>query len=168
MVAFAVGALAVVAVARPSFAETKVTMEKVHLCCKSCVTGAEKAVKSVNGATAACDQKAGTISITAPDEATAQKAVDALVDAGYYGKTTGATLKADNASTTVVKTAEVTGFHNCCPKCSTAINDTLKKAGAKGEVAKKETKVTVTGDIDPSKLTAAFEDAGLHAKVEGK
>src|SRR2546423_15231597 len=81
-----------------AFAESKVTIDKTHLCCNSCVKGAEKAVTSVKGATATCNKDAGTITVTAPDDATAQKAVDALSAAGYYGHATGATLKDDSGA----------------------------------------------------------------------
>ena len=156
------------AAARTAIAEdAKVKLEKVHLCCNNCVKGAQKAVSSVTGAAAVCDQKAGTISITASDAATAQKAVDALVDAGYYGKTTGASIKESDASGTL-KSATVSGFHNCCKKCMTTLNDTIQKAGVKGEVEPKATTVTVTGDIDQKKLIQAFEDAGFQVNVEGK
>ena len=37
-------------------AETKVTLNGVHLCCKSCVTGVEKAVSKVKGASVAADK----------------------------------------------------------------------------------------------------------------
>src|SRR6185437_7898346 len=101
-------------------AETKVTIEKTHLCCGSCVKGAQKAVTSVEGCKAACDQKAGTITITAPDDATAQKAVNALVEAGYYGAATGATLKDESgAPAGKVTSLNVSGIHNCCQKCTT-------------------------------------------------
>jgi copper chaperone CopZ len=151
-------------------AETKVTVEKTHLCCNSCVKGAEKAVTSVDGATAKCDMKAGTIAITAPDAATAQKAVDALSAAGYYGKATGADLKDDSgASSGKIKSATVSGFHNCCKKCTTAINSTIKKVpGASGEAEQKADTVTVTGDFDAEKLVKAFNDAGFSVKVAAK
>src|SRR5207253_1799130 len=105
----------VLAIGSSAFAaESKVTIEKTHLCCKSCVKGAEKAVSTVNGAAVKCDQEAGTITITAPDEKTAQKAVDALAAAGYYGKATGAEIKDDSgAKAGEVKSATVSGFHNC-------------------------------------------------------
>src|SRR3954467_5540186 len=126
----AVAAVALMSFACGSFAagsETKVTMEKTHLCCGACVKGAEKAVSSVAGAAIACDKEAGTITITAADAATAQKAVDALLAAGYTGKTTGAETKDDSgAPAGKVKSATVSGFHNCCKKCTTALNDVLK------------------------------------------
>ena len=151
-------------------AETTVTIEKTHLCCGSCVKGVAKAVGTVDGAKAKCDQKADTITITAADDATAQKAVDALVAAGYYGKATGATMKDDSgAPTGNVKSATVSGIHNCCKKCTTAINNLIKTVpGATCEVGLKEESFTVTGDFDAAKLVEAFNDAGFSVKVSAK
>ena len=151
-------------------AETKVTLENTHLCCPSCVKGATKAVTSVDGATAVCDKDAKTVTITAPDAATAQKALNALEAAGFYGKATGADLKDDSgAPKGEVKSLTLTGIHNCCKKCTTAINATIKKVpGATGEIEAKAETVTVTGDFDAGKLVQAFEDAGFHVKAEAK
>ena len=159
--------LAPVALASWAGAESTVTISKTHLCCNNCVTGANKAVSSVAGAKAKCDKDAQTIEITAPDEATAQKAVDALVAAGYYGKATGATMKDDSGATAgSVPSTEVSGIHNCCNKCTTTINDTIKKAGGTGKAASKATTFTVTGPLDPVKLVEAFNDAGFSVKVK--
>ena len=76
LVLVSVSALAVVGAA--ALAETKVEVKGVHLCCKACVKGVDAAFKGVEGATATCDQKNGTVTITAQDEATAQKALDVL------------------------------------------------------------------------------------------
>ena len=151
-------------------AESTVTVSKTHLCCGNCVTGAEKAVASVSGAKATCDRKAQTIAITAPDDATAQKALDALVAAGYYGSATGGKIKDDSGAKAGKSTAvELSGFHNCCAKCTTAINDTIKKVpGANGKVASKAVTVPVTGDFDATKLVEALNAAGFHAKVDSK
>ncbi len=151
-------------------AESKVTLENTHLCCNSCVKGATKAVSSVDGAAAICDAKAKTVTITAPDAATAQKALDALEAAGFYGKATGADLKDDSgAPKGEVKSLTLTGIHNCCKKCTTAINSTIKTVpGAAGEIEPKAESVTVTGDFDAGKLVQAFEDAGFHVKAEAK
>ena len=147
---------------------TRVTITKTHLCCNSCVKGVAKAVKTVDGASAKCDMDAKTITITAPDDATAQKAVDAIAAAGYYGKADGAKLTDDSgAKAGKSQSVEVSGFHNCCKKCTTAINDVIKKAGGTGDVAAKATTFTVTG-VDPVKLVEAFNEAGFSVKVEAK
>lgn len=151
-------------------AESTVTVSKTHLCCNACVTGAEKAVATVSGAKATCDRKAQTIAITAPDDTSAQKALDALVAAGYYGNATGGKIKDDSGAKAGTATSvQVSGIHNCCNKCTSTINDTIKKVpGAEGKVASKAVTFPVTGNFDPAKLVQALNDAGFHAKVESK
>src|SRR4030095_7910697 len=97
------------------------------------------------GATAKCDRDAKTVTITAPDAESAQKALDALVAGGYYGKAEGGTIKDDSgAPDGKVKTATVSGIHNCCKQCTTAINNTVKKVdGAKTTVEPKAETFTV-------------------------
>lgn len=152
------------------FADATATIEKTHLCCSNCVKGVQKAVSSVDGAKVKCDQKAQTITVTASDAETAQKAVDAILAAGYYGKVDGATSKDDSgAKAGKSQSLVVSGFHNCCKKCMTTLNSTIKKVpGATGEVEAKATTVTVTGDFDQSALVQAFNDAGFHVKVDSK
>jgi mercuric ion binding protein len=163
-----VALLAPVALASWASADSTVTITKTHLCCNSCVKGVAKAVKTVDGATAKCDMEAKTITLTGPDDATVQKAVDALVAAGYYGKADGAKMVDDSgAKTGTAQTVEVSGIHNCCKKCTTAINDVIKKAGGTADVAAKATTFTVTG-VDPVKLVEAFNEAGFSVKVEAK
>jgi len=164
-----VALLAPVALASWATAESTVTISKTHLCCNACVQGVAKAVQPVAGAKAKCDRQAQTITITAPDEATAQKAVDALSAAGYFGKAEGAKMTDDSgAKPGDVQSAEISGIHNCCQKCTTTINETIAKGGAKGEAKSKETKFTVTGPFDPVKLVQAFNDAGFSVKVAAK
>src|SRR4051812_36851122 len=74
-------------------ADVSAKLTDVHLCCQSCVKGVDKAVGTVSGVTAVSDMDERTISLTGPDTATVQKAVDALVAAGYYGKSSDAAIK---------------------------------------------------------------------------
>src|SRR5438067_12366062 len=74
-------------------AETTAKITNVHLCCKSCVSGVQKAVGKVEGASAVADQDSGTVTLNGPDAATVQKAADALVAAGYFGTTDDKNLK---------------------------------------------------------------------------
>src|SRR5689334_7437124 len=109
--------------------EATATINNVHLCCKGCVTGAEKAVSTVEGAKASEDQDAGTVTWTGPDTATLQKAADALVRAGYYGKSTSpaVTLKSNpGAKGRQVGTLEIEGVHLCCAKCVKAVEHAVK------------------------------------------
>ena len=152
-------------------AETKVTMKGVHLCCGQCVKIAGTAVGKVEGAKAACNQKAGTITITAPDDETAQKALDALAKEGFHGTTDNEklALKDDSgAGKDKVKKVTVVGVHNCCGMCSTALKAVVTKVeGVTGtDVKPKATSFTVEGDFVPTDLVKALNEAGFHPKLE--
>src|SRR3954465_11940845 len=87
-----------IALAPAALAEFSVTLKDVHLCCSSCVKGVDKAVAPVDGVAAASDRDAETVTITAPDKAAAQKAVNALVAAGYFGVSSDPSIKLDATS----------------------------------------------------------------------
>lgn len=147
-------------------AETTVKLSNVHLCCKSCITGVEKAVGKAKGVTAACDKDGAEITLTAADKAGAQAAVDALVEAGYYGKSSdsGIQLKdITNAKDGKATSLTVTGVHLCCDKCVTAVTKALEKVkGVTSNTAvKKATSFEVKGDFNPKELFAALNHAGL-------
>jgi copper chaperone CopZ len=147
-------------------AEVSTTLSDVHLCCQSCVKGVESAVAKVDGATASADREAGTVKLTGPDTATVQKAVDALVAAGYFGKSSEPSIKV-NAETGAkgqkVQSLEVQGVHLCCPKCVKAVNHALEPVpGVKGNTATKGAKsFTVTGDFNDQDVFDALQKAGL-------
>ena len=65
--------------------EIKVELTGVHLCCQGCVNAADAALRSVEGVNSRCDMENGTVTLTASDDAAAQKALDALAAAGFYG-----------------------------------------------------------------------------------
>jgi periplasmic mercuric ion binding protein len=152
-------------------AETKVELKGVHLCCPACVSAVGKIVKTVDGAKAKCDQRKKTIAITAEDDQTAQKVLDALAAGGFHGTTGNKDLaiKDDSGATAgKVQSLKVSGIHNCCGQCNNGIKATLKKVdGVKGNTAKaKSDSFEVTGDFDPIELVKALNSAGFHVKVE--
>ena len=151
--------------------ETKVELKGVHLCCQGCVKAAGKIVEGVDGAKAACNQKGKTVTITAKDDETAQKAVDALAAGGFHGESSNkdVTIKDDSgAAAGKVQSLKVTGAHNCCGQCCKIIKATVKKVdGVKGDTAKpKAESFEVTGDFDAAELVKALNAAGFHVKVE--
>ena len=152
-----------------ALAETTVKLSNVHLCCNSCVKGIEASVGKVEGAKVVADKDAGTVTITAPDDAIAKKAVGAVANAGYYGKSDNAKIKlgAPKASDEKVESVKVTGLHLCCGKCVKAFDAAVKKVdGVKGhDAADKAKSATVTGNFSPKALIAALNEAGLNAKV---
>ena len=158
--------IATTALATFASAETTVKISNVHLCCGSCVKGVEAAVAKARGVTAACDKDAGTVILTAADAAGAQKAVDALDKAGYFGKSADAAVSfKDNSGAKDGKAASLTvnGVHLCCDKCVKAVGAALGKVkGVSGNTAeKKATSFEVTGDFNPKEVFAALQAAGL-------
>jgi mercuric ion binding protein len=151
-------------------ADTTVELKGVHLCCPACVKAVGEIVKK-EGAAPKCDMKAKTVSITAKDDATAQKVLDALAAGGFSGESDNKDLKMKDDSGVEkgkVKTLTVTGVHNCCGACCKAIKETVKKVdGVKGDTAKPKTDTfDVTGDFDAAELVKALNAAGFHVKVK--
>ena len=149
-------------------AEVTTKLSGVHLCCQSCVKGVAAAAGKVAGAKLACDKDAGTVSITANDKATVQKAVDALVAGGYFGTSSNPDIKvtAHTAAAGKVTTLKVSGVHLCCGKCVTAVSNALRtvKGVTGNDAAKGSETFTVTGDFSPAEVYAALEKAGLTGK----
>jgi mercuric ion binding protein len=152
-------------------AETKVEIKGVHLCCPACVKGVAAALEDVSGVKGVCDRKAKTVTLTAADEATAQKGIDALAAAGYHGEieTKAVKFPTDSGATVgKVKSLTLTGVHNCCGACNNAIKKAVKSVtGVTGDTSKAKSETfEVTGDYDATKLIHALHEAGFHAKIK--
>jgi copper chaperone CopZ len=164
------GALALAGSAR---ADTTVELKGVHLCCPACIKAVGDILKGVDGVKGKCDKDKKTVTITAPDDKAAQKALDALAAGGFHGDTgkKDLAIKDDSGVTKgKVKSLTVSSIHNCCGQCNKAIQDTLKSVtGVTGNTAKaKATSFTVTGDFEAAELVKALNAAGYHVKVEKK
>jgi len=151
-------------------AEVSVKISGVHMCCKGCVTGAEKAIAEVKGVQASVDQDAKTVSITGPDKAAVQKAAVALVAAGYFGKSSdeGIKLGGDTgAKDKTVKTLKIEGVHLCCGKCVTVVDEAVKSVpGVKDHTAvKNAASFEVSGEFNDKQVLEAIRKAGLSGKV---
>jgi periplasmic mercuric ion binding protein len=167
----AAASVAVLLTATAARADVTVQLKGVHLCCGNCVKIAGETLKGVDGATGKCDQKAKTITITAKDEATAQKAVDALAAAGFHGESDNPKVKMPDdsgAKAGKVEKLTVSGMHNCCPACTKTIKAAVHKVeGVKGDTLKaKGDTFEVTGEFDPEAVVKALNAAGFHAKVK--
>ncbi len=148
-------------------AEVTAKITDLHLCCNSCVKGAEKAVSGVPSATAAVDKEAGTVEITAPDKATAQKAANALTAAGYFGKSSDVMMDGSTgAKNEMVKTLTVKDVHLCCAKCVKAVDKAVMAIpGVTGETATKgATSFEVTGNFNDQAVFDALQKIGLTGK----
>lgn len=162
--------IATFALAAAARAESTAKISDVHLCCKSCVTGVEKAVAKVSGAKAACDADAKTVTITAPDAATAQKATDALVEAGYFGTCADGAVKLKDTSG--AKDAKVSGLtvndvHLCCKKCVTGVTKALEGVkGVTGNNAEKGSKsFRIEGEFNAKEAFTALQKHGYTGKA---
>jgi periplasmic mercuric ion binding protein len=160
-----------VALAGNLSADTTVELKGVHLCCGACVKGVNDIVKKLDGVTAKCDQKAQKVTLTAPSDEAAQKALEALAAGGYHGEAADPkfAMKDDSgASKGKVASLSVSGIHNCCPRCTMAIKEAVKKVdGASGNTLKpRQETFTVTGDFDAADLVKALNAAGFHVKVK--
>lgn len=152
-------------------AETKVELKGVHLCCPACTKAVSTILTKVDGVTGTCDRETKTITLTAKDDATAKKALEALAAGGFFGDTGNKDLaiKDDSGATKgKVKTLTLTGVHNCCGQCTTGIKKAVESvAGVTGNTAKaKMDTFEVTGDFDAQELIKALNAAGYHVKVK--
>jgi copper chaperone CopZ len=117
------------------------------------------------------DQEEETVTLTGQDAATVQKAADALVKAGFFGKSSNADIKisADTgAKGEKVQTLDVSDVHLCCGKCVKTVNDALNAVpGVKGTsgVAKNAKTFQVTGNFKDSDVFAALHKVGLTGKA---
>src|SRR6516162_4380160 len=76
-----------------AWADTTVELKGVHLCCGACVKAVADVAKKVDGVTIKCDRKEKKVTVTAADDATVQKALDALAEGGFHGDTGKDNLK---------------------------------------------------------------------------
>jgi copper chaperone CopZ len=146
--------------------EVSAKLTGVHLCCPSCVKGVNKAVEGIQGVSATANQEQGIVTLTGPDTATVQKAADALVAAGYYGKSSDPAIKLNGetgAKGKNVKSLEVENVHLCCGKCVKAVNTALGEVtGVTGNTAAKGAKsFTVNGDFNDKEVFSALQKNGL-------
>ena len=152
-------------------ADVTVKISHVHLCCDSCVKGAQKAVADIAGVTAEVSKEDESVSLTGADKAAVQKAADALVAAGFFGKSSEAGIKiaaATGAKGHKVESLKIKDVHLCCGKCVKAVNAALESvAGVKANTATKGAKsFEVTGEFNDQEVFAALQKAGLTGKVE--
>ena len=156
-------AIAVSAISLTAYADSTLTVEGVHNCCKKCEKGINAAVATVPGATAVITKE--TVVITAASEADTKKVAAALGEAGYYGKGIDAP---ETAATVNAKTGTIHGLHVCCQKCADAVNKAAESVpGVTKSGAEKTSKeVVVEGDFAPSALQAALLKAGFNCTVK--
>ena len=151
-------------------AETKVTVSETHLCCGQCLRAVEATLKDMPGVTHKSSQEAKTIELTAESDAAAQKAIDALAAAGFYGKLNSDKVKYKPVATgdAAVEKLEVSGVHNCCGACTMAIKKAVSSvSGVTGtNIKNKDTAFAIEGKFKPADVVKALLDAGFYAEVK--
>jgi len=176
-VGVAVLAAAGLALAGMSEPVVKVEVKGMHLCCGGCEGGAKGAVESGGAKDASTDKGSGTLTFNAANDAAAQKALDKLAAAGFWGTSESKTyaLKDDSGTVLPPKAKQVKvssgtfkGAHNCCDGCNKALKEAIKGVeGVESEDAKaKEATFTVKGAYDPAAVIKAIHAAGYHAKLD--
>jgi copper chaperone CopZ len=153
-----------------SAADKSAKISGVHLCCKKCVSDLQKAVGKVPDAKAEVDADNGSVTLSGPDAATVQKAADAMVEAGYFGKSDDAAVKLSaqsGAKGAKVEKLTVEGVHLCCAKCVKAADRAVKSVpGVKEHTAEKNAKsFEVTGDFNDKEVFSALQNEGLTGKA---
>ena len=149
----------------------EVKISNVHLCCKSCVTGVEKAIATVGSATATVDKDAGSVKISALEYASLQEAANALVAAGYFGKSSNARVKMESKSGAKgkkVESLQITGVHLCCGKCVKAVDGAVTSVtGVESHTAVKNAETfEVKGNFNDAEVFTALQKAGLTGKAK--
>jgi mercuric ion binding protein len=150
-------------------AETTVKLTAMHICCGGCTSGIKAAVKGLPDVHVAVDQANEEATVTGKDAVAAQKAVDAIVAAGYHAKAEGATIKDDSgAPEGKVKRLTVSNAHNCCGACTKAIKAAIKEVpGVEADTCKsKQKEFVIEGDFDAKAVVKALYDAGFHVTVK--
>ena len=154
----------------PGFAaaNTTVTLKGVHLCCKGCVTGAVNAAKKGGASNATAKPQQRLVIIEAADLTAASKAVQAVANAGYYGKSDNPKAAIGTGVEDVkVTSATVKGVHLCCGKCVRAVDKAVENLkGASGHTAeKKAASFKVSGSFSLKALAEALHEEGLHGTI---
>ncbi|MES2506007.1 MAG: cation transporter [Verrucomicrobiota bacterium] len=149
-------------------AETTVTLEGVHNCCKGCTNGIVKAASGLKDVTVTAEGE--TVTIVSKSKSNAKKAVEAIMEAGYYGKSSEAETTASSSLPKTEKkltAATVTGAHLCCQKCVNAMTEAVKSVPGVTEynIVNKEKTFTVKGEFSESDLVASMNKAGFHGTV---
>lgn len=150
-----------------------VLVEGPHNCCPTCLKTITKVLENVRDVTV--DQKKKTI--TAKSKSDAKKAVDKLMDAGFFATIDGvkpgeapsaAASKSGATAAKKVKSATVTGVHNCCLKCRNMIWDACKEVPGvtQVEIEPESPAFTVAGEFTREDLLASLNKAGFNGKIK--
>jgi copper chaperone CopZ len=150
-----------------------VTISELHICCGGCVKAIQKAA-SIDGVQVQVleDDKAATL--TANGYADAQRSIDALAKAGFYGTIEDDTLVGKVQFPPIrtpednVKKLVVRHIHNCCNGCSEAIVAAIESVDgvSSNTVKPKAESFAVEGNFDAGAVVSALQEAGFYPALE--
>ena len=159
--------LALLASATLAQAQEKVTLSGVHNCCGGCTNGIKKAAGTVAGVV--CSAAADKITLSGATAADLQKAVDAIVAAGYTGASDNAAVKPNPGTGPDEKVASltITGTHMCCGKCVSDARKAVNSVeGVKtNTIATNAASFKVEGEFNAKALMEALAKAGFTGKA---
>jgi periplasmic mercuric ion binding protein len=150
-----------------AFAVTKVTLSDVHICCVTCQEAIEHAVLGVKGANVSVDRDTNRVAISASDDSVVQAALEAVANAGFYGKSDNGTIAIKTSAVDgISSSAEFIGFHNCCGGCSASLEDTVKSIAGVQTVTVSNRSCLVKGDFNVASVLKAINNAGFSVSVK--
>lgn len=143
-----------------------VMLHEMHLCCSACGKRVEEVVAEMEGVKVDIDRKEGVVTLDAPGKKAAQDAVNAMVDAGFFGSSDShdVDFKGKGAKAEKVKSVTVTGVHLCCKGCVTAADKAISSVeGVEDHTAKnKAESFEITGDFSPNEVLRNLRKAGMN------
>ncbi len=153
-------------------AETRITLTDVHICCGTCVKDINKTLSKVKGVTAKVDQAKKSVSIMAKDDVAGMRALNALMKAGFHGKSDNKKL-AMKALLPKGKTNRFVfqGAHNCCGTCVKAITKAAKSVDGVAAVAvepRGDTFVVEGDDFEVAAIVRAMNASGFFVRPAKK
>jgi copper chaperone CopZ len=151
-------------------AEVKVTVSKMHICCKGCTMAIQDAVAKMPEVEVTVDQENHTTEIVAASAESVQKALDAIGSAGFHGKLSSkqdVKWKGQKKPAGKIQRLELYSVHNCCPACTKAIKSALAKVeGVTADTCEpKKNSFVVEGEFTAKEVLAALHKAGFHPSL---
>jgi copper chaperone CopZ len=154
-------------------AEEKVEVKGVHLCCNACVKSVAGILKKVEGVSdAKCDRATKTVTFTATDAATANKAFDSLAKGGFYGTAVIAGKERQLklvAPKGKVNSVTVNDVHVCCKACQSAIAKLFPGTTITYDGKGAQRNVTIAADnLEPAAVLETLRKAGFNGTIGTK
>lgn len=151
--------------------ETLVALTGAHLCCGGCKKSVQSAVEGTGIENYELTiTPEDVISLKAASGKDAQKALDAIAAAGYYGKSDHEAVVIPDLEASddeQVESLTVSGVHLCCGGCVKAVTAAVEATdGAEKHTAEKDSEsFEITGKFKTADLLAALRAEGLNGTV---